>query len=76
MNGVVPIRIDTIDNVLSELRKRKSVILYEYPNLPPYINDRWKYVVDKAKMFHIDIKKLKRDMIRKGLPIPPIKYDT
>lgn len=76
MNDVTPVRIDTIDNVLSELRKRRNVALYNYPNLPPYIKDRWKYIEEKGKMFHMDIQKLKSDMIKKGLPVPPIKYDT
>lgn len=43
---VKPKEVIYIDNVLEELKK--NIILYEYPNLPPFIKNRKEYIIDHA----------------------------
>lgn len=48
-----PYKIETIPNVLQEMRRR-NMELYHYPNLPPFIKDRKRYIYDKCKKWNID----------------------
>ena len=50
--AVTPLAVDEIPNVYRRLVS-KGVHLYEYPNLPPFIDDREGYIISKAKDLYV-----------------------
>lgn len=49
---VIPVRIETIKNVLE--RMEKELKIYHYPDLPPFIRDRKEYIIGRSKLFNED----------------------
>ena len=49
---VVPLTVDEIPNVYRRL-SAEGIQFYTYPDLPPYIKDRKKYIMDRAKSFYV-----------------------
>ena len=50
--AVSPLAVDEIPNVYRRLVS-KGVHLYEYPNLPPFIDDREGYIISKAEDLYV-----------------------
>ena len=50
--AVVPLSVDEIPNVYRRL-DREGVHLIEYPNLPPFIEDREDYIIEQAKKLYV-----------------------
>ena len=50
--AVVPLSVDEIPNVYRRL-DREGVHLIEYPNLPPFIEDRKDYIIEQAKKLYV-----------------------
>lgn len=50
---VTPYKIETISNVLKKM-EQIGMTLYHYPNLPPFIKDRKRYIYDKCTKWNID----------------------